>query len=1206
MNRRIIGLVNLVTARRRGKTAAVGTPAIPAATPARRGSQGTRMALALAILLAAFLCAQPVRAQMSYGGVVGTVTDSTGAIVPGARVVLKNVQTGATQSAMTGTAGNFSFVNLIPDTYQVTVSKSGFKSVTQSGINVQVGGATQANVVLSVGNISQTVTVTASQAGLQTQSASLGGVVQGQQVLEAPLNGRNVNNLLDFVPGVVPGGGTQGSTMSNQGDGQTQAIAYNNYQIGGGFSGQSIFYIDGMEQNIAENNVNPLVPTQDAVQEFRVSTNNVSPEFGGYGGGVVQIVTKSGTNQFHGNLYEYFRNTALDANDWFSNHDGLGKTPLHQNQYGANLGGPIVKNKAFFFFSWEHESLLSSHPSTATVPTTAELQGDFSSDPQTIYDPNTGQPFPGNVIPQNRIDPIALKILQLETPDESHVVQKPFTTNFVASAPTEGYQTQYNARVDIAPTSQDSLFARYVFWNPHNGSSDPFGTKTGLGPTGNYTQEAEVGENHVFNPTTIADVHFGYLENYNFQYILSHGFDMSTISPTYGNIQQESQNASQGILPALGIQGYGVGAAQSTLYWNNNAWELNGSLTKILNRHTIKIGADWRQLLWEAYGYWTYGLNATPFFTASSSSDQTTGNALASFLLGIPSSTVASYGNTEHAFIHSYSFYAMDTYQASKKLTITAGLRWSQPGAFSEENSLDAVLQPDAAVTIGNLNSIQNPVNGQSQPLTGRAALENSAEYPHGRDELLHWKLFAPRLGLAYQITPQTVFRLGYGISYLPPDITQDGPQLSPINRANTTYTNTVGQPLIATVDNPLPNGFVKPGGHTQAALDSLLGSGLWAGLPNVPYAYTQQWNAAVQRALGTNSSLTIAYAGAKGTHLVIASAYTGPGYNRNQLPDQYDSLGTQLLKQVQNPFYGILPSTSVVGGQAVQQGYLLEPHPQYPDGMLQQNARYGSSTYNALQMQYTLHMRHDGIVQVAYTYSKLLSDTDNTSSFLDGQGAQGLPQDNYNLKVEKSLSMQDITNNLVIDYGVDLPFGRGQLYLANAGRLVNSIIGGWRINGITIFRSGTPIAFTAPPNILSQFGGGTAPFGPGQSGIIRPDYVAGCNKSAPGSAHSSQRANEWFNTACFTQPGEFAFGNEQRVDPTIRGDRQANFDTVFSKYFDLPKNAKFKFSAEVFNLFNHPQFGLPNSEAGIPGFGEVTSQINLPRTAQFEGRITF
>jgi hypothetical protein len=1066
------------------------------------------------------------------------------------------------------------------------------------------------DVALKLGTQSQTVVVSAAQSEMQTESASLGGVVQGQQVEEAPLNGRNVNNLLDFIPGVVPGGGTQASTMSNQSDGQTQAIAYNNYQIGGGFSGQSIFFIDGMEQNIAENNVDPLVPTQDAVQEFRVSTSNVSPEFGGYGGGVVEIVTKSGTNKFHGNAYEYLRNTDLDANNWFSNHDNLGKTPLHQNQYGANVGGPILRNKAFFFFAWEHESLLSSQPSSETVPTTKELQGNFSDDPQVIYCPaigsygcTPGQPLPGNQL--THIDSTAQNIAELETPNEARVTQTPFTTNFSATAPYEGYQTQFNVRGDITPDDKDALFVRYTYWNPHNGSSDPTGTKTGLGPTGNDTQEAVIGDSHTFNASTVADIHFSYLENYNFQDILSNGFDMSSLGSAYGTIQGESEN-KQGILPALTIQGYGIGAAQSTLYWNNNVWGINGGLTKILGHHTIKTGAEWRQLLWEAYGYWTYGLNATPFYSASSATDTTTGNALASFLMGIPSSTVGSYGATEHAYLHDYALYVSDTYQLTKKLTVTAGLRWTQPGAFSEEHNQDSVLQPNAAVTIGTVSSFTNPVSGATVPLTGGTALLGSSQYSGTRDELLHWHLFAPRAGLDYQITPQTVFRLGYGISYLPPDLAQEGPQLNPINRANTNYTNTVGQPLIATVDNPMPSGFVLPGGHTQAALDALLGSGVWAGLPQVPYGYTQQWNVAVQRSLGANSSLTAAYAGAKGTHLVIASAYTGPGYNLNQLPDQYDSLQGALLNQVPNPFYGALPSTSVVGGQTVAEGYLLEPHPQYPDGMLQYNPRYGNSTYNALQMQYNLRMAHGDILQVAYTFSKLLSDTDNTSSFLDGQGAEGITQDNYNLKAEKSLSMQDITNNLVIDYGFDLPFGHGHRYLGNMNGAANAVLGGWRVNGVTIFRSGAPIALTAPANVLSQFGGGTAPFGPGQSGVIRPEYTSGCSKAGSGSAHSTQRANEWFNTSCFAQPGEFSFGNEARVDPSIRANGLANFDTVFSKSFALPHEATFKFSGEIFNLFNHPQFGLPNSEVGVPGFGEVTTQANSPRIAQFEGRITF
>ena len=246
-----------------------------------------------------------LHAQTSYGSVVGTVTDSGGLSIVGAKVTLKSLGTNATQTASTGSGGNYGFTNLNPGPYSVSVSQSGFQSFTRSQVDVQIGGSARVDVALKVGNVAETVTVTAAQAQMQTDSASLSGVIEGQQILEAPLNGRNVDNLLDFVPGVIPGGGTQGSTMANGGSGnfqaggQTQAIAYGNYQIGGSFSGQSLFFIDGAGSNIPENNVNALVPTQDAVQEFRVSTSLVSAEFGGFGGGVIEISTKSGTNKFH-------------------------------------------------------------------------------------------------------------------------------------------------------------------------------------------------------------------------------------------------------------------------------------------------------------------------------------------------------------------------------------------------------------------------------------------------------------------------------------------------------------------------------------------------------------------------------------------------------------------------------------------------------------------------------------------------------------------------------------------------------------------------------------------------------------------------------------------------------------------------------------------------------------------------------------------
>jgi carboxypeptidase family protein len=1153
----------------------------------------------LMLLLSSQLFTLRAHAQTSYGSIVGTVTDSSGATVIGAKVTLKSIGTGTTENDMSRTGGNYSFINLNPGSYTVTVSQKGFKSSTSNQVDVKIGGTTRVDMTLEVGDVDQTVTVTSGSSELQSDSASLSGVIEGQQVQEAPLNGRNVNNLLDFVPGVTPGGGTQGSTMANGGSGnfqaggQTQAIAYGNYQIGGAFSGQSLFFIDGVGSNIAENNVNTLVPTQDAVQEFRVSTNDVSAQFGGYGGGVVQISTKSGTNQFHGNAYEYFRNTDLDANDWFSNHEGLGRSPLHQNQFGANLGGPALRNKLFFFFSWEHESLISASPTSATVPTTAELNGDFSGDPQTIYDPTTGLPFPGNMIPAGRIDQTALKIVQLETPNESRVIQKPFTTNFFASAPIEGYQDQYNARVD-ASLGKDTIFARYTFWNPHNGPSDPFGTKTGAGPTGNYTQEGVLGDNHIFNPTTIAEIRLSYLENYNFQYPLSEGFDMSSISPAYGTIQSESEK-QEGLLPGLGIQNYGIGAELSQLYWNNNVWAISGSATKIVGKHTIKAGGNWRQVLWENYSNSQgLGLNASPFFTSvSPTNDTTTGNALASFLLGIPSSTGISSVGTWHAFLHNYGLFVEDTWQATPKMTVIAGLRWEQPGAYSEANNLDSILQPNAPVTIGGLTSITNPVTGNAVPLTGQLAFVDSPQYHSRREEALHWKLFSPRIGFAYRVDPKTVVRSGYGISFFPAEITADSPGNSPINSAGTSVGNTPGAPLLTTVDNPLPNGINLPSGRTQAGLNAALGQGIGGRIPDQSYGYSQQWNLAVERALDHATTAVVAYAGSKGTHLILSQGYTGTGLNLNQLPDQYDALGSALLTQVPNPFSGII-NAGPYGSPTVAEGYLLEPHPQYT-GVSQVVPRDGDSTYNALQVSVTRHFAHSGILQGAYTWSKLLSNTDNTSSFQDGQGGIGVVQDNTNLKAEKSLSQQDLANNLVINYGIDLPFGHGEKYFSGVNGLANSIIGGWRFNGITTLRSGLPIALVANGNGLSQFG----------AGAIRPNYTAGCDKSSPESPHSPAKAEMWFNTSCFSEPADFAFGNESRVDSQLKTEGEDNWDMSFNKYFTLTEQLKLKFTSEIFDIFNHAQFAEPNVGLG-PSFGQITHQVNLPRTVQFALRVSF
>ena len=706
----------------------------------------------------------------------------------------------------------------------------------------------------------------------------------------------------------------------------------------------------------------------------------------------------------------------------------------------------------------------------------------------------------------------------------------------------------------------------------------------------------------MFSPTSIAEVRFSYLENYNFQDPLSNGFDQSTINSQWGAIPSAS-GLTKFSLPALAIQGYSVGPNLSQLHWNNNIWAATGSFTKILGKHSIKSGGNFRQVLWEAYpGSGGVTVTSLPGFTANPNIPGT-GNALASFLLGIPSQTSVTVTTPTYAFLHNYGLFVEDTYQTTPKLTVTAGLRWEQPGAFSEEHNIDAVFLPNAPLNIGGISSYTNPL-GATVQLKGVAALLASPLHPSRREEPLHWKTFSPRVGFAYRFDSKSVIRAGYGISYFPAVLDQDGPQLSSLTRSATNNQNTVGQPIGATVANPFPTGISPALGHSQQGVDNLLGYGVWGRVANdQPLGYSQQWNLAVERAIGGGTTASLAYAGSKGTHLIIASPYTGSGLQLNQIPDQYLSLGNDLLTPVANPFYGALPAGSVAGGPTILKGRLLMPYPQYPLGVLQQDARIAASNYHALQANVTKRFNHAGIIQAAYTWAKLLSDTDNTSAFLDGQGGTGLVQDLYNLKAEKSVSQQDIRHNFVANYGLDLPFGHDQMFLSHINTVTNAVVGGWRVNGITTLRSGVPIALTANPNTLAQnFGGGTPPFGLG-SGIIRPDYTPGCSKTVSG--NRSVRALQWFNTSCFSEPGPFSYGNEPRVDTGLRAARVVNFDFSANKSFNVTERAKLKFSAEIFDLFNHPQFAEPGVGLG-PSFGVVNHQSSLPRTVQLALRFTY
>ncbi len=1175
-----------------------------------------------------------VDAQVRFGTVLGFVGDQNGAAVPGATVALTNLGTNEARTVETGPAGTYAFANIVPGQYRVVVERTGFKRFTAQNVQVLIDVASRVDATLQVGSASESIEVNANAVALQTDSSSLGSVITQETVENVPVSGRNTNNLMTLVPGVAAGGSTYGTASGNQAGGaRTNSIAFGNYFIGGSFGNQSAFFVDGASSNGPANNANGVLVSQDFVQEFRVVTNNVSAEYGNYAGGVVNTTTKSGTNVFHGTAYDYLRNTVLNANDFFSNHAGLSRSPLIQNQFGGTVGGPAIHNKTFFFFGYEGTRTHSAVLSTTTVPTAAQLSGDFSAtglppiyDHSQPGDPQFSCNGQLNVICPSRIDPSAKSILADSFPAPN---QPGLVNNFITHFPTGGDQNLYDARVDQNFGSKDLLFGRYIYSKVISTLYDAWGTHTqGQGPTGLYSQDAVLGNTYTINPTTVFDVRASYLRIFQNEAPVSTNVNLSKYGSAYGNLQSQivgGPTGGAGSIPSssyTGTQGFpgtslsspnGIG---SQLYWHQNMYALSGNLIKTIGKHQVKLGANIRRVQWISDPD-SSGINLTydNEATASSSAPGSTGIALASNLIGVPqNSNIGNIGGSR-AYFTNYGFFGEDTYQVTRQLTATLGLRWDQPSMYSESQNNDTVFLPNVAATVGSVTSYSNPITGATQNTMGVLALVASPDWHSQREDYLHTKLFAPRVGLAYRVHPETVVRAGYGLSYLPFSLAQDGPNFSPINTITTAINNsfevTTGQPdqINATTANPFPQGINQPP-RRGANLANYFGSTVVSRVPGDKAAYQQQWNLAIEQQISKDGTITIAYAGSKGTHLLLQGFATASNINDNQLADGYLALGSaELQKLVPNPFFGSITNpSSPLSRPTVAQGYLLKPFPQY-DRVLADDPHRGFSSYNSLQVAFNKKLWGGGQVVAAYTWSKLISNTDNITSFLDPTnifGGQIQDNNSWN-QSERSLSGYDIPQNLTFGYTLPLPFGKGQAYLHDANGTVSAIVGGWNLHGLTSIKSGPPIGMTQFESpILQQFGAGNGfIFAPGV--FIRPDYVSGCNKAVGGSRYN-RALNGWFNTACFTPTtSPTAFGTASRVDSQIRVDNQNNWDLALSKDTTLGETIKLRFTAQAYNLFNRTQFNGPGVIAGLPGVtGIVTATSAPPRNIEFSLRLSF
>src|SRR3984893_1678543 len=1172
--------------------------------------------------------------QNVYGTIAGTVTDSSGAAVADAAVTLTNLATSEKHTMQSNTSGNYAFVNILPGRYRIEAEKSGFKKFAREPIGVEIDSGLRVDIALRVGVRSETVEVTSETPLLQTETNSLGQVVESRTVTEAPLNGRNPLALVALVPGVVPQGQPSGGNYSGGNPVGANPFALGDFQIGGGQAGQSAILLDGVATNGAYLNIVTVVPTQDAIQEFKVQTNNLGPEYGRFAGGVINLATKAGTNHFHGSAYEFLRNKVFDANDFFSNRAGLPVPAFTQNQFGANVGGPIIRNKLFFFSSYEGYRLRKGSTLTTSVPTALERAGDFSQSGFPIYDPTTSSgctsgggacrtQFSGNVLPF--VDPTAQALLAyFPLPNQPGEFN-----NLVVNFSAGGDIDQINERIDYNLSDKQRIFGRFtrnkILSLPDTPFKDVCGdrcTETTL------AKQIALGDTITISPKTILDLHAGYTR---FTYVrtpLSQGIDLSQFGPNWAALapqfaythlptvcvsQKSGDNQwGNGSWCAAGT-GSGIGAYDDT-------FSFTPSFSKIMGAHTLKVGGEFRLLRNNYYqsnqpaGLFQFDAGMTAPNPKNSPGDaySTTacngapvcggGYGFASFLLG--------YGNNTNSNVSTPSrmatqlvyraLYAGDTFQATRKLTLNLGVRVDLQGDWTERFDRIIAVEPNAASPLAN-SSLINPVTGQSfANLKGAFALVHSPQRS-SRSAFDPWRNVSPRIGISYQLDNNTVIRTGYGMFYLPVDVRwDDAPHNLWINTFNTPWPASLdgGGTPNTVLSNPLPSGLIQPKGRDQAFIN-VQGSVSDTPLSTNKAPYVQQWNFDIQRQLPGNTLVDVAYAGSKGTHLPMHSQ------DLNQLAPQFLPKNptdvTTLTAQVQNPFFGIVQSGSM-SAQTVQAARMLLPFPQYDDiAMAEPDNR--DSIYHSLQAKFQKRFSAGASILAAYTVSKLIDNTNSEINWLEAASPSWGDANAYNLRGERSLDGFAVQKRFILSAILDLPIGRGKKFANQLNPVADKVIGGWGVDSIITLQRGFPLSISGCPGLLSDSG---VP----NIGCSRATRT-GHEKLTSGSLDT--RLNEWFDTSVFSHTNDYSYGNDSRVEPSLRADGIKNID------FAAFKNTKFgpderlgvEFRAEFFNFFNHPQFSPPNTSCCTPvskggNFGQVTGQYNLPRVIQFGLRFTF
>ena len=1058
------------------------------------------------LLSLCFLITGSMSAQVDTSAIVGTLHDSSGAVIASANITITEQETNISTVVHANAEGDYTSPPLRVGTYSVTVEAEGFQSQTRTGITLQVQDRRRVDFTMALGKVSEHVTVTDEAPSIQTETSSLGQVISSATITSLPLNGRDYLQLATLSAGVIAtSSGTNGNTGGGSSSGNQNSFAAN-----GARGTMNNFLLDGIDNNSNDTGGLILRTSVDAIQEFKIQTNSFSAEFGRGGGAAINAITKSGSNTYHGGVFEFIRNTAMDARPYFDDPTTK-EGSFQQNQFGATLGGPILKDKLFWF--GDYQGTISRTPTsfTSSVPTADQRNGDFSAPGNPIiYDPasynsvtNTRTPFAGNIL--TGMDPLAKRVMSLyPLPNQPGKLKN----NYIIAPIAHDRIDQGDFRGDYRISDTDHMFFRWSMsgktaQNPAPLPGIASGGGSSTGQASENTMGSALGETHIFNSTTVNELRIGF-----------NHIDINRGVPAGGNIQPPADMSVPGVpttlasgltlfVPSSGYRRVGAPRYAPTII-SSSERVITDTVNMVRGKHTLTFGAAMR---WSEFNILQVPAPNGQFsfsgqFTQNPATDSG-GSALADWLLGLPSTSTITTVFKLHNRQYTPSAFLQDNYKLSEKLTLNLGIRYDFFAPIVEKNN----HQSNFDFATGQM--VVAGVNGASRSLVEPDHLN-----------------FVPRVGFAYNLHGNTVLSGAYGIFYNGQEIRTAAPlQLAynaPFYYQSSFFSN--GITPVLTVSGGFP-----PFSAANALFPAVTSVDQRLKTP-----YYQQWNLQVQQALPSKISLSVAYAGSKGTHL-------------QSLTDQ---------NQVRTP-----------GPADVQSS---RPYPTLGSFTSIQNR--GSSTYHSAQVKMEKQYSHGLTFLSSLTLSKTVNDQPEICC------TQPFPQDSYNVAAEKGLADFDQRVRWASSFDYELPFGKDRQF-STANRALDLALGGWHIGGIYALASGFPFS----PQL------GFDPSNTGSQGLVRP------NQLRDGSLPRGKRsADLWFDPTAYEVPSTFAFGNAKRN--SLTGPGINTFDGSLRKVFALGETKNLQVRAEFFNMLNHPNFAQPDSYIDDgPGAAGVITDTGIP-----------